>query len=111
MNEREQIERTRRHQAGYKKTGFIGVYDHVLLDEQVEMADTIERLLAENERIKLEYPEGWEWLCKVNDRIEKLEAVLAAWNKLGDLAALTDADLIIGDAWSEFVQAITEAEN
>jgi hypothetical protein len=36
--------------------------------------------------------------------------VLAAWNKLGDLAALTDADLIIGDAWSEFVQAIAEAE-
>ncbi len=48
---REQIEQVRRTQAAYRKTGLIGLYDHVLLKQQGQLADTMEKLLAALEDI------------------------------------------------------------
>jgi hypothetical protein len=121
MNEREQIERTRRHQAGYKRTGFIGVYDHVLLREQVEMADTIERLLAdqddwrkgvelianglgESDPPNLSCVRLFEKVLKLRVRLEKLEAVL-------DIAKqVCDEDDSYYNVTYDLQQAITELD-
>ena len=52
MNIQQLIERTRRHQQSYAETGLIGVYDHVLLKEQIQLADSLERLNADNLKLR-----------------------------------------------------------
>ena len=45
------INRINRHEESYKKTGLIGVQEHVLLKELFEARDTIEQLQADKERL------------------------------------------------------------
>jgi DNA uptake protein ComE-like DNA-binding protein len=87
----QQIEQVQRTYEGYKKTGLIGLYDHVLLKQQVEMADSLQALLdvAKAARV-LRATDRPHDLCMNNAQLEHSQILCADCKLMEALAKLDE---------------------